>query len=164
MRRKPPHLSLHITASAGKQYVAYLRRYLRMAHMALRSQVRELSVALVGDADMSLLHHRFMGIAGPTDVLSFPIDSDKPGHVAGGELIVCVPQARRQAREMQVRVECEILLYALHGLLHLDGMDDTTPAGFAQMHRREDQILKRIGVGAVFAPRRRRDNRRIGER
>lgn len=135
-----------------------------MAHAILRSPVRELSVALVGDVEMSLLHERFMGIAGPTDVLSFPLDSDELGRVRGGELIVCVPQARRQARQMQVRVEREILLYALHGLLHLGGMEDKTPAGFAQMHRREDQILKRIGVGAVFEPPAHRDNRRNGER
>jgi len=163
-------LTLHVAARVGKQYVPYLRRHLRSAHAALRSTVRELSVALVGDAEMSALHERFMGIAGPTDVLSFAIEQDELARVVGGELVICVPEARRQARKMGTRPEREILLYALHGLLHLGGLDDRTPAGFVTMHRREDQILTRLGIGPVFAPRpgrrdnHRRDNRRNGER
>jgi probable rRNA maturation factor len=158
-------LSLRISADVGKQYVPYLRRQLRAAHASLRSKVRELSAALVSDAQMSDLHKRFMGVGGPTDVLSFALDEDDRGRVIAGELIICVPEARRQARRMRTTIEREILLYALHGLLHLSGLDDRTPAGFAEMHRREDEILSKLGIGPVFAPRAdRRDNRRNGER
>ena len=44
----------------------------------------------------------------------------------------------------------EVLLYALHGVLHLCGYDDRTDRDFAAMHRREDEILERLGVGAIF--------------
>ena len=50
-------------------------------------------LALVGDARMSALHEQFMGIEGPTDVLTFPIDHDPAGRVTSGEVIVCVPRA-----------------------------------------------------------------------
>ncbi len=47
-----------------------------------------------------------------------------------------------------------MLLYAVHGLLHLCGYDDRTPAGFRRMHRKEDDLLARLGVGPVFGPTR----------
>ena len=62
------------------------------------------------------------------------------------------PRARRRARAEGVPVERELLLYALHGMLHLAGFDDRTDRDFAAMHRTEDDILTRIGVGAVFSP------------
>ena len=50
-------------------------------------------------------------------------------------------------------VRKEVLLYALHGMLHLCGFDDRTAKDFAVMHEREDDILKKLGVGRVFAPK-----------
>jgi hypothetical protein len=47
-------------------------------------------------------------------------------------------------------VRDELLLYAVHGMLHLCGYDDRTDRDFAAMHRREDHILSRLGVGAIF--------------
>jgi len=100
---------------------------------------------------MSALHKQFMGISGPTDVLTFPLDVDAGGRPVAGEVVVCVPEARRRAKEHGVSLERELLLYALHGLLHLCGYDDRTDASFRAMHRTEDQILTRLGVGPVFA-------------
>ena len=152
-RRSEQHaLKLEITATVGKGYVPFLRNKLRAAHKMLRPALKELSLALVNDSTMAKLHEQFMSIAGPTDVLTFPIDEDGRGRIICGEVIVCVPEARRQARAMGTRVEREVLLYALHGMLHLCCFDDRTAAGFQEMHRTEDQILKRLGVGPVFAP------------
>lgn len=148
----PPPLSLDITAAAGAMFVPFLRRHLRAAHGILRPPLRELSVALVGDRRMSDLHEQFLNIAGPTDVLTFPLDVDGRGRPVSGEVVVCVPEARRRAKEQAVPVERELLLYALHGLLHLCGYDDRTDRAFRVMHRTEDQILTRLGVGPVFAP------------
>jgi len=131
--------------------VAFLRRYLPRARRLLRGPLAELSVALVGDGRMGVLHERFMGIAGPTDVLTFELDHDARGRVVAGEVVVCVPYAVREAARRGVEARKEVLLYALHGMLHLCGFDDRTDRDFAIMHRREDEILKRLGVGIVFA-------------
>jgi probable rRNA maturation factor len=144
-------LVLHISAKAGRKHIAALRRQLPRAHEILRSPLREISLALVGDARMSALHEQFMGIAGPTDVLTFPLDLDSRSRVIGGEVIICVPQAVRQARRRGIAVGHELLLYALHGLLHLSGFDDKTDPAFRKMHAMEDVILTRMGLGAVFA-------------
>src|SRR5204862_7574758 len=128
-------LALTLTPEQGARFVPYLRRYLRAAHGILRPPLREMSVALVGDRRMAKLHEQFMGVASPTDVLTFPLDVDARGKVLSGDVAVCVPEARRQARPHGVTTERELLLYALHGLLHLCGYDDRTDAAFATMHR-----------------------------
>lgn len=149
-----PPLSLEISAAVGAAHVPFVRRHLSAAHRILRPPLRELSVALVGDRRMSALHEQFLGIAGPTDVLTFPLEVDGRGRPLSGEVVVCVPEARRRAKEQAVAVERELLLYALHGLLHLCGYDDRTDRAFRVMHRTEDQILTRLGVGPVYAPAR----------
>lgn len=153
-------LSLTISAPTGADYLPFLRRHLRAAHRVLGPPLNELSVALVGDRRMSELHKQFMNIDGPTDVLTFPLDHDRGGRPVAGEVVVCVPEARRRAKEHGVPVERELLLYALHGLLHLCGYDDRTGRAYRAMHRTEDQILTRLGVGPVFSPRPPRPRRR----
>ena len=101
---------------------------------------------------MSGLHEQFMGIRGPTDVLTFPIDQDRRGRVTSGEVVVCVTEAQRQARERGNSPRSELLLYAIHGMLHLLGYDDRTGRGFRDMHRTEDELLSELGLGPVFAP------------
>jgi probable rRNA maturation factor len=116
------------------------------------SPLEELSIAMVGDQQMSELHERFMSIAGPTDVLTFPLENDARGRTTSGELVLCVPEARRRAREHRVLLAHELLLYAIHGMLHLSGYDDRTDRGYKTMHSTEDDLLCRLGIGPVFRP------------
>lgn len=141
---------LEITARAGKSHAPFISRLLRRAHQILEPRLETLSLALVGDKRMADLHERFMGIPGPTDVLTFPLDLDPRGRPTSGEVVVCVPEATRRARGNGQPVERELLLYALHGMLHLCGYDDKTPRDYRRMHRTEDMILTQLGVGPVF--------------
>jgi probable rRNA maturation factor len=141
---------LDIHARAGRAHVAYVRRNLLAAHAMFRPALHEMSLALVGERRMAELHERFMGIAGSTDVLTFELEHDARGRVVAGEVVVCVPFALREAKRQKIQPKKELLLYALHGMLHLCGYDDRTDRDFNQMHHREDQILNALGVGAVF--------------
>ncbi len=105
---------------------------------------------------MSGLHEQFMGIPSPTDVLTFPLDADAAGNITAGEIYVCVPEARRRAKSRGIDPKREVLLYALHGMLHLLGYDDRTRGDYRIMHRTEDLILTELGLGPVFAPPARR--------
>ena len=144
-------LDLHIMATTGREHVPFLRKKLIAAHGLLRTPLRELSLALVGDVRMSDLHERYLGIAGPTDVLTFELDQDARGRATAGEVVICVPEARRQVRGHKIEVRNELLLYALHGMLHLSGFDDTTGPGYRKMHEMEDKVLTQLGIGAVFS-------------
>jgi probable rRNA maturation factor len=150
----PLSLSFRIASERWQQYLPFLRRNLKASHEILSPKLLEMSVALVGDARMSSLHEQFMGITGATDVLTFPLETNRRGQVTEGEVVICVNEARRRAREHQLPLEHELLLYALHGMLHLCGYDDRTHRAYAKMHRTEDEILQRLGIGAVFAPAR----------
>ena len=150
-KKKARPFDLTVTAAAGKAYAAGLRRMLPKARPLVGGAVREFSVAIVGDSKMAELHEQFMGIAGPTDVLTFEMEHDGRGRVTAGEVIVNVHEAARRAREHGVGVADELLLYAIHGLLHLSGYDDTTNSAYMKMHRKEDRVLTELGVGRVFA-------------
>jgi rRNA maturation RNase YbeY len=142
-------LQIVVHAAIGKDLVPGLRRKLRAAHGLIpRCALRELSLALVPDPQMKRLHKKYLGINSTTDVLTFELDHDSRGRVTGGEVVVCVPQARRQRH---TNTEGEVLLCALHGMLHLCGFDDKTKRQFAAMHRTEDRLLSRLGVGPVFS-------------
>lgn len=151
-RRQRRKFSVEVSATTGRTYVAYVRGHLQAARGDLRDGPQELHVVLVGDRRMSELHRQFMRIDAPTDVLTFPLEKDETGVIAG-EVYVCVPEARRRSREMGTTVRHELLLYALHGMLHLSGFDDRTDRQYHRMHRMEDLILRRLGVGPVFKPK-----------
>lgn len=148
MTSKPFHLS--ITASVGKSYASFIRRYLRAGHRLIPDAPPELSLAIVSDATMARLHKQFLNLSGPTDVLTFELEQTPAGKLNAGEVIICLGEARRQSRQRGTPVSHELLLYALHGLLHLSGFDDRTQRNYKIMHRMEDSILTRIGIGPVF--------------
>ena len=114
------------------------------------------NIVLVGDEDMKELHQRHLGIGTTTDVLTFDMGEEMPSAECGMrnqvelESVICLDEARRRAGEMGHSVGDEVLLYAVHSLLHVMGYDDVTAAGARHMHAREDEILSAVGVGAVF--------------
>lgn len=150
IRAKRNGFSLSIVAMAGSKYVAFLRKHLLDAWPLIENAPRELSLALVNDERMAQLHKQFLNIAAPTDVLTFELDHDSTGRCTGGEVIICVPEAQRRAADLRIEIENELLLYALHGLLHLSGFDDRTDSSYRKMHQREDQILEELGIGKLF--------------
>jgi len=85
---------------------------------------------------MASLHRRFLHQTGPTDVITFQ----------HGEIFISVPTARRQAREFGTSLNRELQLYIVHGLLHLKGFDDRTPAERRSMRAAEARIMRCILV------------------
>jgi len=116
----------------------------------LRSPLKDLSVAIVPAKRMSSLHKTFLHQSGPTDVLTFELDHDSHGRTIAGEIVICSTIAKQRARNLSHPLAHELLLYAVHGLLHLSAFDDRTASAFAAMHAKEGEILTRIGIGPVF--------------
>jgi probable rRNA maturation factor len=143
---------LKVIADTGKAYAPFVRQMLRRARLLVREPLAELTVIFVGDRRMIELHDQFMNLPTTTDVLTFPLEVDRRGRPISGEVYVCIAEARRQANARKTRVQDEVLLYSLHGMLHLCGFDDRTEPEYRRMHDREDAILTRLGVGRVFRP------------
>jgi len=139
-------------AVAGKHLRPAVRgRLIRAVCAALRRErCRKaiVSLAVVDDVTIAELHLRYLGMAEPTDVMSFDL-RDTPtgrrgrrGGEVDGEVVVSVETARREARSRRIPVEQELLRYAVHGTLHLLGHRDDRPDRAAAMHRIEDQVLR----------------------
>jgi len=118
----------------------------------------EVRVAVVNDAEMTAAHTRFMGINETTDVLTFDLRDPSPQGLPSGpldtDIMVCLDEAQRRAESRSKpspeETRRELLLYALHGILHCLGHDDHNDNDYDRMHSVEDQILTAIGVGPVF--------------
>lgn len=118
------------------------------AATVLRRRTPRLSVAVVGDRLMRRLNREFHATDRTTDVLAFPLEAD-PGPLGAeldGEIIVCAAQARREAGYRGLRAEVELILYVVHGTLHLLGEDDATPAGALRMRRLEMSAMRSMGL------------------
>jgi probable rRNA maturation factor len=96
---------------------------------------REVSVWLISDRRMALLHRKFLGQLGPTDVLTFQ----------HGEIFISVETARCHARAFGNSLLRELKLYIVHGLLHLHGFDDQTPGEAHKMKAAQEKILRICG-------------------
>jgi probable rRNA maturation factor len=113
----------------------------------------EVHVAFISDAEMRALNKKFRRIDKTTDVLSFgeaiPARDRGAGaiaHINGrratngggfdlGEILISPEQASRQARRRKRPVMEEVAFLAAHGVLHLLGYEDETPAGYREMVR-----------------------------
>ncbi len=128
------------------------RRLRRIVRLAAPPEWRdaEISLAIVGHDQMVRLNRRFTGRHGDTDVLAFAMGDRRadPDSVVG-EVIVCATRAAREARARGVGPEHELLLYVVHGVLHLLGFDDHSPRARKTMYAREARVLALAGIPCV---------------
>ncbi|MCO6042351.1 rRNA maturation RNase YbeY [Aeoliella sp. ICT_H6.2] len=103
-----------------------------------------LSVTLVEDDEMHELNRQHLDHDYPTDVLSFPLS--EPGQPLEGEIIASTGTATSNAQEYGNRPEEELLLYVVHGTLHLVGLDDKTADAAKKMRAAEAYWLTDLGI------------------
>ena len=107
-----------------------------------------LSLAFVDNATIHRLNKQFLDHDEPTDVITFPLSG--PGaKTLEGELVIGVEVAREAAAERGHDVGVELRLYVIHGVLHLCGYDDTSPAKTKAMRARERHYLAQLGLPDV---------------
>ena len=102
------------------------------------------SIAVVDDPTIHALNVQYLKHDYPTDVLSFVLE-ESPECVEG-ELVVSTDTAIREAPEAGWTASDELLLYVIHGTLHLVGYDDHEPADQVEMYAAEAHYLQRMGL------------------
>jgi probable rRNA maturation factor len=103
------------------------------SHSAL-SELHEMEVSLIDDSTIAEVHLQFMDIPGATDVITFD----------HGEIHISVETTRQQAIEFGNDFESELMLYIIHGLLHLAGYEDATESDRLRMDRLQQNILSKV--------------------
>ncbi|MBK1791252.1 rRNA maturation RNase YbeY [Persicirhabdus sediminis] len=98
------------------------------------SQLELVEVSIVDDETIAQVHVDFMDIPGATDVITFDY----------GEIVVSVETAKSQALEYGNEFERELMLYVIHGLMHLAGHEDADPAEAAVMAQGQESVLAEV--------------------
>ena len=104
----------------------------------------EVSLAIVDDETIHALNVRHLQHDYPTDVISFVLEQ-AAGHLEG-EVIVSADMAATVAQEYGWPASHELLLYVIHGMLHLVGYDDKDPQKKIEMQAAERRHLQRFSI------------------
>lgn len=96
--------------------------------------LERVEISVIDDAAIAAVHGEFMDDPTATDVITFH----------HGEILVSYDTARERAAEIGHETLRELLLYVIHGLLHLNGHDDHETAERQRMHRIQDGILDAV--------------------
>lgn len=114
-----------VRRDAGKQFPSRKLKKIALKILDLVKQSQaELSLALVGNAEIRKLNAKYLKKDYPTDVLSFPVeDRWSMGARLLGDVIISVEKARQQAKERRRSLNEEMVTLLIHGVLHLLGYD-----------------------------------------
>ena len=112
------------------------------------------SVVIVGDKKMLQLNHEYRGKERVTDILSFGVDhrknsmmiSQEKADIQLGDLVLCLPQIHRQAKQIGRTLRAEFSLMIVHGTLHLLGFDHETVKDEEYMFCLQQDILMKMGI------------------
>ena len=106
----------------------------------------ELSIALVGNAEIRKLNAKFRKKDYPTDVLSFPAGDELPtGVQLLGDIVISVEKAKEQAKERRRTLNEEMVTLLIHGIVHLLGYDhERSPKDARIMDRLEKKIYRAL--------------------
>ena len=136
-------IHVHENTSIEKISTALISQNIEKGIQLLPKKIERCDFLLLDDTEMIRLHKKWHNKSSSTDVLTFyqksnPIEAD---------IALCVTEARKKNPK---NIEKELTLYAIHGLLHCCGFNDTTEQGFIAMHEEEDRIGKAIGLGPLY--------------
>jgi len=130
----------------------------------------EISLAVVGDGRMRKLNKMYRARNRVTDVLAFANKSvipylakafprlkkgekiefiEPPDNIKRlGEVILCYPRAKKQAKRLGHSLEKELTILLIHGILHLLGYEDEKGEKEAkEMKEMENKILEKVNYG-----------------
>ena len=117
----------------------------------ISSERAEISLSFVSKDEIHRLNKMYRNVDSHTDVLSFPMiedlnDIDDEEELLLGDVVICREQAREQAKEYGHSEEREVVYLFVHSVLHLLGYDHMEEDDKAEMRRREEEVMKELGL------------------
>jgi probable rRNA maturation factor len=102
----------------------------------------EISIAIVDDQQIHQVNRQYLNHDYPTDVISF--DTTESDQFLEGEVIASADTADRIAKQNGWNASHELLLYIIHGMLHVIGLDDTSESKAKRMRSEERHYIDAI--------------------
>ena len=109
----------------------------------------EIDIVVVDNQEIHRVNQQFLQHDYPTDVVTFPLSDDL--NPLEGEIVLSAEYAQGEAEKYNWPVESEMLLYAVHGALHLVGYDDLDPESKTVMRKMEQKYLRHFGMEPPYA-------------
>lgn len=166
-----PEYSINITDHQTLMVVdqSFLESVIQRVLVEEQIESAVIGLALVDDREIHRLNQQYLGHDYPTDVISFPLHDSCADGATGldadhqtysdteieissritsieGELIVSTETANREAAAHGWSPDAELLLYIVHGLLHVCGYDDIADEERPKMRNRERELLAHWGL------------------
>jgi len=116
-------------------------------HSGLAGRDGELHIVLVGGNAIAAINQAHLGHEGTTDVITFDLADELalPGETPTlGEIYVCLEVAEQTGARLGTGTGYETVLYCVHGMLHLAGLDDHRPADRRKMRAAEARIMAKL--------------------
>jgi len=142
--QKKPSLFQIETLSSGRLPFSQtsLRLFCRKILSALELGRAHLSLLFVRDPEMKRWHWKWMGLRSTTDVISLAQKEGEPDPLGSlGDLIICLDEAKRQAKRAGCSCSEELGRYIVHGILHCLGYDDIRPRDRRKMWAVQEQLV-----------------------
>jgi probable rRNA maturation factor len=139
--------SVDLQNEPGFEAIPTLAQFERWVGAALRRAYPRLeqTICIVDEAQSRELNQRYRGKDRPTNVLAFPADSGLLDYDNLGDLVICAPVVRAEAREQGKTEEAHWAHLVVHGMLHLQGFDHQDERQAAEMEALEIEILDTLG-------------------
>ena len=102
-----------------------------------KSSNAKLEIVFLSDEAIKPFNRRYKGADCATDVLSFDLGSC-------GQILISSDMALRNSRVFDTLFEKELVLYVIHGILHLFGYDDEKPKARLRMRRKQSSVLEML--------------------
>jgi rRNA maturation RNase YbeY len=107
----------------------------------------EIAVIFCSDDHLLAMNRQHLGHDYYTDIITFDYTESR---VVSGDLFISVDTVRRNAQEYGIPFLQELHRVIVHGVLHLCGYKDKTPAEARQMRAKEDFYLTHRPTGLII--------------
>lgn len=105
-----------------------------------------MEIDIIGNEAIHQVNVEFLDHDAATDVLAFEMDRDEAAGMLEGNILVSAEMAAERGAEFGWTESEELLLYVIHGTLHLVGYDDHVGGDAEAMRRKETEALAAVGV------------------
>ena len=126
---------------------ATIDRWVTEIFLALNHPPENLTVRVVGEAEMSELNQHYRAQNKPTNVLAFPFQSvAEVDYPYLGDIVICFAVVQQESKQQDKPIQSHFAHMVIHGTLHLCGFDHQTDDQAIAMESMEKNILAKIGM------------------